>query len=72
MAKGLPGLSHVDHVGLTVPRFYSEVIGGEELYRIGPFDAAEMPRMPDGRDWSEAHIGVAGARLSPCSLSAQT
>ena len=58
MSKGLPGLSHVDHVGLTVPdldaavRFYCDVIGGHELYRIGPFDAAEMPRMSDGRDWT--------------------
>lgn len=74
MAKGLPGLSHVDHVGLTVPdldaavRFYSEVIGGHELYRIGPFDAAEMPRMKDDRDWTEAHINVAGARLTIAML----
>ncbi|HJY88236.1 MAG TPA: VOC family protein [Candidatus Acidoferrales bacterium] len=70
MSKGtLPGLSRVDHVALTVPdldaavRFYSNVIGGSELYRLGPFDAAELPRMPDGRDWSEAHINVPGARL---------
>ena len=74
MAKGLPGLSHVDHVGLTVPdldaavRFYSEVIGGVELYRIGPFDAAEMPKMDDGRDWTEAHINVKGARLNIAML----
>ena len=74
MAKGLPGLSHVDHVGLTVPdldaavRFYSEVIGGTELYRIGPFDAAEMPKMEDGRDWTEAHINVKGARLNIAML----
>jgi glyoxylase I family protein len=66
---GLPGLSHVDHVALTVPdldaavKFYSEVIGGKELYRLGPFDAEQIPRMPDGRDWTEAHINVAGARL---------
>ena len=56
MSKGLPGLSHVDHVGLTVPDldaavgFYCDVFGGHELYRLGPFDAAEMPRMSDGRD----------------------
>ena len=68
MSGGLPGLSHVDHVGLTVPdldaavRFYCDVFGGHELYRLGPFDAAEMPRMADGRDWTEAHINVAGAR----------
>jgi catechol 2,3-dioxygenase-like lactoylglutathione lyase family enzyme len=70
MSKGLPGLSHVDHIGLTVPdldvavRFYCDVIGGHELYRLGPFDAAEMPRMSDGRDWAQAHVNVAGARLT--------
>jgi catechol 2,3-dioxygenase-like lactoylglutathione lyase family enzyme len=75
MSRGLPGLSHVDHVGLTVPnleaaaRFYCDIIGGYELYRIGPFDAAEMPRMNDGRDWAEAHINVAGARLTIAMLS---
>ena len=75
MSKGLPGLSHVDHVGLTVPnldaavRFYCDVIGGHELYRLGPFDAAEIPRMSDGRDWTQAHINVAGARLTIAMLS---
>jgi catechol 2,3-dioxygenase-like lactoylglutathione lyase family enzyme len=70
MKKGLPGLSHVDHVGLTVSnldaavRFYCDVMGGYELYRLGPFDAAEMPRMADGRDWTAAHVNVADARLS--------
>ena len=70
MSKGLPGLSHVDHVGLTVPDldaavgFYCDVFGGHELYRLGPFDATEMPHMSDGRDWAEAHINVAGARLT--------
>lgn len=69
-STGLPGLSHVDHVGLTVPdidaavRFYSDVIGGVELYRVGPFDAATLPRQSDGRDWTEAYLGVAGARLT--------
>jgi glyoxylase I family protein len=75
MGKGLPGLSHVDHVGLTVPnldaavRFYCDVIGGCELYRMGPFDATELPRMTDGRDWTEAHVNVAGARLTIAMLS---
>ena len=70
MNRGLPGLSHVDHIGLTVPeldkaaKFYCEVLGGHELYRLGPFDAAEMPRTADGRDRTEAHINVAGARLT--------
>jgi catechol 2,3-dioxygenase-like lactoylglutathione lyase family enzyme len=70
MSKGLPGLSHVDHIALTVPdldtavAFYTDVIGGTELYRIGPFDAAELPKEEDGRDWTEAYINVAGARLN--------
>ena len=75
MNRGLPGLSHVDHIGLTVPeldkaaKFYCEVLGGHELYRLGPFDAAEMPRTADGRDWTEAHINVAGARLTIAMIS---
>lgn len=74
MSKGVPGLSHVDHVGLTVPDldagvdFYTQVFGGTELYRLGPFDAAEMPAMPDGRDWTEAHVNVAGAKLTIAML----
>ena len=75
MSKGLPGLSHVDHVGLTVlnldtaVKFYCDVIGGRELYRLGPFDAAEMPRTPDGRDWTAAHVNVADAKLSIAMIS---
>jgi catechol 2,3-dioxygenase-like lactoylglutathione lyase family enzyme len=75
MSNGLPGLSHVDHVGLTVPdldaavKFYGDVFGADELYRLGPFDAAELPRMDDGRDWTDAHINVAGARLTIAMLS---
>jgi len=70
----IPGLSSIDHVALTVPdleaavRFYTEVMGGAELYRLGPFDAVELPTMPDGRDWCEAHINVAGARLTIAML----
>jgi len=66
----LPGLQRVDHIGLTVGsveegvRFYSDVLGGRELYRLGPFDARDMPPLEDGRDWTEAHVGVPGARLS--------
>ena len=75
MGKGVPGLSHVDHVGLTVPdldkavAFYTDVFGGTELYRIGPFDSAEIPPMEDGRDWTEAHVNVAGARLTIAMIS---
>lgn len=72
--SGIPGLSHVDHVGLTVPdldaavAFYCDAFGGTELYRLGPFDAADLPRMEDGRDWTEAHVNVAGARLTIAML----
>src|SRR6516162_10455888 len=75
MNRGLPGLSHVDHIRLTAPeldtaaKFYCDVLGGHELYRLGPFDAAEMPRTADGRDWTEAHINVAGARLTIAMIS---
>ena len=30
---------------------------------MGPFDAAEIPGMPDGRDWTAAHVNVPDARL---------
>jgi glyoxylase I family protein len=65
----LPGFQRVDHVALTVPNldeavaFYAKTLGFEELYRMGPFDAAEMPRSKDGRDWTAAHVNVPGARL---------
>ncbi|MHB1467558.1 MAG: VOC family protein [Solirubrobacteraceae bacterium] len=68
-ATGIPGMIGVDHVALTVPdldeavRFYTEVIGGQELYAMGPFDAEELPRLSDGRDWTDAHVNVPGARL---------
>lgn len=73
---GIPGLQHVDHAALTVPdldaavSFYSEVIGATELYRIGPFDDAELPAMEDGRSWTEAHLNVAGAKLTIAMLQA--
>ena len=64
-----PGLVTIDHIGLTVPdldaatRFYTDVLGGEELYAMGPFDAAELPAAGDGRDWTDAHVNVPDARL---------
>lgn len=60
----------VDHISWTVPdmeaalAFYVGVIGGTELYRMGPMDAAEMPVDAQGRDWMETHVGVPGARLT--------
>lgn len=68
--KSLPGVMHVDHVALTVPdldaavHFYGEVLGAIELYRMGPFDAEALPAMPDGTDWTAAHLNIAGARLN--------
>jgi len=59
----------IDHVSLTVADiepvidFYTRVFGAELAYRMGPFDAAEIPLMEDGRDWTAAHINVPGARL---------
>ncbi len=58
-----------DHVSLTVNdieaaiTFYQEVFGAGLQYRMGPFDAAEIPAMDDGRDWTSAHINVPAARL---------
>lgn len=65
-----PKILAVDHISWTVPdldaalAFYVGVLGAEELWRMGPLDAADMPVGPDGRDWMESHVGVAGARLT--------
>lgn len=43
VAPAVPGLSRLDHFGLTVPdleqahRFFVDVLGCEYLYRLGPF-----------------------------------
>lgn len=64
----------VDHMSRTVAdieaalRFYGEVLGATELFRMGPLDAAEMPAGEDGRDWMAAHVNVAGARLTLAML----
>jgi catechol 2,3-dioxygenase-like lactoylglutathione lyase family enzyme len=64
----------VDHMSRTVAdidaalRFYGDVLGGVELFRMGPLDASEMPTGEDGRDWMAAHVNVAGARLSLAML----
>lgn len=58
-----------DHVGLTVPdldaavAFYTDAFDARELFRMGPFDAADLPRSADGRDWTETHVNVRDARL---------
>jgi catechol 2,3-dioxygenase-like lactoylglutathione lyase family enzyme len=53
----LPGMTGLDHVGLTVPdleeasRFLVDVLGCEFMYSLGPF------RHDDG-DWMREHLGV--------------
>lgn len=65
-----PRFLSVDHVSWTVPdleaalKFYVGVLGGQELFRLGPLDAADIPAGGDGRDWMESHVGVPGARLT--------
>jgi catechol 2,3-dioxygenase-like lactoylglutathione lyase family enzyme len=65
-----PKFLGVDHVSWTVPdlesalRFYVDVIGAKELFRLGPIDAADLPRDANGRDWMETHVGVSGAVLT--------
>ncbi len=55
-ARGLPGLLGVEHIGLTVPdmeaatRFFVDVLGGEVLFEVGPFESAD--------DWMAKHLGV--------------
>lgn len=64
-----PTFKRADHVSLTVSNledaiaFYTGVMGAELRYRMGPFDAREIPKMEDGRDWTEAHVNVPDARL---------
>jgi catechol 2,3-dioxygenase-like lactoylglutathione lyase family enzyme len=56
IGTGIPGLSGLDHVGLTVPdldqatRFLVDVLGCEYLYSLGP--------MRDEGDWMKRHLNV--------------
>jgi catechol 2,3-dioxygenase-like lactoylglutathione lyase family enzyme len=65
-----PVFIEADHVSWTVPdleaavRFYVDVFGATELYRIGPLDAADLPVDADGRDWMASHVNVPGAKLT--------
>jgi glyoxylase I family protein len=64
----------VDHISWTVPdleaalRFYCDVVGARELYRMGPLDADDLPVDGDGRDWMASHVNVAGASLTLAML----
>jgi catechol 2,3-dioxygenase-like lactoylglutathione lyase family enzyme len=54
--SGLPGLTRVDHIGITVPdleearNFLVDVLGCEYMYTLGPY------RHDD--DWMSEHLGV--------------
>ncbi|MGF7151857.1 glyoxylase I family protein [Sphingomonas zeicaulis] len=68
-ANDRPIFIEADHVSWTVPdadavaRWYCEVMGATELFRMGPLDAADIPLGEDGRDWMASHVNVPGARL---------
>ncbi|MEW7850741.1 VOC family protein [Massilia aurea] len=74
MSKALISFRRIDHVSWTVAaiepvvEFYSRVFGVTPLYAMGPLDAADIPRDAQGRDWTEAHLGVPGGRLSLAML----
>lgn len=56
MPSPIPGLAGIEHIGLTVPdietatAFFTDVIGAETLYDIGPFESAD--------DWMASHLAV--------------
>jgi catechol 2,3-dioxygenase-like lactoylglutathione lyase family enzyme len=57
MVTGLPGLTGLDHIGITVPdlaeadRFFVDVLGCEYLYTLGPY-------RHDDTDWMSDHLAV--------------
>ncbi|MXP29286.1 VOC family protein [Porphyrobacter algicida] len=59
-----------DHISFTVADldaaidFYSRVFGAQEMFRLGPLDADEIPKDDQGRDFMETHIGIPGAKLT--------
>lgn len=69
------GILRLDHVSWTVRElepvvaFYERVFGATVQYRLGPVDSAALPRAQDGRDWTDAHLGVEGARLELAMLA---
>lgn len=53
---GVPGLTRVDHIGITVPdlaeasRFFLDVLGCEYMYTLGPYVHDD--------DWMREHLNV--------------
>jgi catechol 2,3-dioxygenase-like lactoylglutathione lyase family enzyme len=60
----IPGLTRVDHIGLTVPdleqahEFFVDVLGCEYLYALGPF-------RDDEGDWMRVHLNVTERTVVP-------
>ncbi|MBW8699107.1 hypothetical protein MBT84_05860 [Streptomyces sp. MBT84] len=60
----IPGLTRVDHFGITVPdldqarEFFEEVLGFEYLYRLGPL-------RDDEGHWMSEHLNVHDRAVSP-------
>jgi catechol 2,3-dioxygenase-like lactoylglutathione lyase family enzyme len=69
------GFRRLDHSSMTVRnmdsavRFYTEVLGAKVLYQMGPFDSREIPKQPDGSDWTDAHVNVPDAKLKITMLA---
>lgn len=69
-----PRFLAADHVSFTVAdleaaiEYYTRVFGAQELFRLGPLDADEIPKDDQGRDFMETHIGVPGAKLTLAML----
>jgi glyoxylase I family protein len=59
----IPGLTRVDHIGITVPdldqarEFFEDVLGFEYLYRLGPLRG-------DGT-WMNDHLNVPNTAVAP-------
>lgn len=63
------GVQRIHHISWTVSdidaaiAFYVRAFGARTLYRVDDINAAQLPRHADGRDWTEAHLGVQDARI---------
>ena len=69
MSNNPLGIHRVHHISWTVADidavvdFYGRVFGARILYRVDSIDAGQLPRGPDGRDWTETHLGIPDAHL---------
>jgi catechol 2,3-dioxygenase-like lactoylglutathione lyase family enzyme len=68
----IPSLTNLDHICLTVPDlrqavdFFVEVIGGEEIFAVGPFQDTESEWMAEQlRTHPRAKLNAAFVRLGP-------